>query len=280
MNILQALGGIVMSLMFAGASVAVFVIVERVFPAHRLSRACQALNLGLVIVTTLLSALVSPVLGIGTALATNALGGGFLRLPSTGISLVGSILVYAFTRDLFEYAFHRAQHSVPWLWRMHSLHHSEPEFNSTTAFRMFWLEPILKSVSTYFVLGIIFKATPMIVIIVTGIGFYNIFVHANLKVQFGRLSWLLVSPAYHRIHHSMRTEDFNSNFTPMFPLIDILFGTYKKPVPGVYPETGLIANGPRVTLAQAIMWPVANVAYHTLGEPERLSEPLVLREAA
>ena len=63
--------------------------------------------------------------------------------------------------------------------------------------------------------------------------------HANVRVGFGRFWWLLSSPQYHRIHHSIRGEHRNKNFAVWFPLYDVMFGTAWRPRPGEFPETGI-----------------------------------------
>ena len=64
-------------------------------------------------------------------------------------------------------------------------------------------------------------------------------VHANIRVGFGRFWWLLSSPQYHRIHHSIRAEHRNKNFAVWFPFYDVMFGTAWRPRPGEFPETGI-----------------------------------------
>ena len=68
-------------------------------------------------------------------------------------------------------------------------------------------------------------------------------VHANIRVGFGRFWWLLSSPQYHRIHHSVRPEQRNKNFAVWFPIYVVMFGTADRPRLGEFPETGLRARG-------------------------------------
>jgi sterol desaturase/sphingolipid hydroxylase (fatty acid hydroxylase superfamily) len=76
---------------------------------------------------------------------------------------------------------------------------------------------------------------------------------------FGRLWWLLSSPQYHRIHHSILPEHQNRNFAVWFPVWDILFRTAYAPRPGEYPPTGV--DGVEVsTFLDALMLPFARWA--------------------
>ncbi|MGH6982521.1 MAG: sterol desaturase family protein, partial [Stellaceae bacterium] len=68
---------------------------------------------------------------------------------------------------------------------------------------------------------------------------YGFFVHANLRLDLGRLTPVIVGPQYHRIHHSLVPRHFHRNFAVVFPAIDMIFGTYYRPRPGEFPETGL-----------------------------------------
>ena len=66
------------------------------------------------------------------------------------------------------------------------------------------------------------------------------FIHANLRLHLGVLTPVIAGPQWHRIHHSCLPEHQNKNFATLFPFIDLIFGTYYKPAPDEYPETGLL----------------------------------------
>lgn len=67
-------------------------------------------------------------------------------------------------------------------------------------------------------------------------GFVN---HANLRVSFGPLTPIVSGPQWHRIHHSILPEHQGRNFAVLFPVIDIIFGTYYRPARDEYPPTGV-----------------------------------------
>ena len=79
-------------------------------------------------------------------------------------------------------------------------------------------------------------------------------VHANVRIGFGRFWWVLSSPQYHRIHHSIEPEHRDKNFAVWFPIYDVLFGTAHRPKPGEFPETG-VAGVEVATLSDAFMLP-------------------------
>jgi sterol desaturase/sphingolipid hydroxylase (fatty acid hydroxylase superfamily) len=59
--------------------------------------------------------------------------------------------------------------------------------------------------------------------------FYAVLLHANISWDFGFLRSVLASPRFHRWHHTKETEAIDKNFAGLFPLFDIIFGTYYMP---------------------------------------------------
>jgi sterol desaturase/sphingolipid hydroxylase (fatty acid hydroxylase superfamily) len=162
---------------------------------------------------------------------------------------------YLVAHDFGEFAFHRAQHAIPWLWRLHALHHSDPCMSTTTTERHFWGDGALKAVTIWPAAALLLQPSPGQYGFFSICYLYNYFTHANLPVSFGRLSWVLNSPAYHRLHHSSEPEHFNRNFAALLPIWDVVIGTYRRP--DGFPRTGLPVY-PR-TIAQALLWPLASI---------------------
>jgi len=242
-------------LLAAGAFIAVGVLVERRFAARTAASPTLGFNLLYYAPASLIQALLKPAAGALTVLAVNRLGGGLITLPALGWGLLAGLAAYLVAMDLGEYLFHRAQHRFPWLWAMHSLHHSDEAFGVSTAIRHFWLETFIKTFTIYLAVGILFRADARIVALYGAITAYNYFTHMNVRVGFGRWAWALNSPHYHRLHHSSRPEDRDCNFAALLPVFDVLTGAYRPPAAGDYPETGLSdAAGPSSVLA-ALIWP-------------------------
>jgi sterol desaturase/sphingolipid hydroxylase (fatty acid hydroxylase superfamily) len=61
----------------------------------------------------------------------------------------------------------------------------------------------------------------------------------NVRWQMGWASVLWCSPQVHRIHHSLEPQHFDKNFAFVFPLWDVLFGTYCPPKRNEFPATGV-----------------------------------------
>jgi sterol desaturase/sphingolipid hydroxylase (fatty acid hydroxylase superfamily) len=132
--------------------------------------------------------------------------------------------------DLAIYFQHVMFHAVPTLWRLHRVHHADPEFDVTTGTRFHPVEILL---STAIKCGAVAAsgAPPVAVLVfellLNATAMFN---HANASLP----AWLdrvmrliVVTPDMHRVHHSIRYEESSSNFGFNLPWWDRLFGTYR-----------------------------------------------------
>lgn len=83
----------------------------------------------------------------------------------------------------------------------------------------------------------------------------GILIHSNVRIGFGRFGWLVGNPQNHRIHHSRLPEHTDKNFAQLFPLWDVIFGTYHWPRGDEYPPTGL-SDGEHInTVGKSLIYP-------------------------
>jgi len=165
--------------------------------------------------------------------------------------------VFVLARDLGEYLFHRAQHAIPALWAMHSLHHSDPDMMALTTQRHFWGDQFVKQMTIWPAALLVISPTPELYAAWGVISMWNFVLHSSLPLDFGRFSWLLNSPEYHRRHHSSDPADYNGNYAALLPVWDVLLGGYHQPAG--HPRTGLEnAGGPRKpeSLWELLVWPL------------------------
>jgi sterol desaturase/sphingolipid hydroxylase (fatty acid hydroxylase superfamily) len=162
------------------------------------------------------------------------------------------LLLFVLVRDLAEYFYHRLQHRIPALWAIHSLHHSDPAMSALTTNRHFWGDQLVKQVTVWSLAGMLVMPTPAMVAVYALISLWNYYVHSALPGDFGRLSWLLNSPDYHRRHHSSLPEHFDSNFAALFPIFDVIAGSYHRPAGR--PQTGFDMRPHGV--ADLVFWPL------------------------
>jgi sterol desaturase/sphingolipid hydroxylase (fatty acid hydroxylase superfamily) len=253
---LTAGGALLIEILVGIAFIALGFAIERRWPARRPSFRTTLFNIGYQVPASLVHAVLLPAAGGLSILAVNALGGGLIALPARGWLVLPGLLVYALAMDFGEYMFHRAQHKLPFLWSMHSLHHSDAEFNVSTTNRHFWLDAVLKAASIYLVAGVIFKVGPIIVAVYSLLTFYNYISHLNVRLGFGRWWWVINSPHYHRIHHSLLPEHQGRNFAGLFPIFDVMFGSHYVPGPAEFPPTGLTSGEIPSGVLEAMLWPL------------------------
>jgi sterol desaturase/sphingolipid hydroxylase (fatty acid hydroxylase superfamily) len=230
-------------------------LIERMKPAPPPDMPGFLLNLGYLMPLSLFNGALKPLCAAGTTLVVNALGGGLIELPSSGIGLLVGISCYFLAMDGGEYVFHRAQHRIPALWALHSLHHSDPSVNVSTTPRHFWGDPFIKAITIYPLVGLLFKANAAVIGAYGLFGFYNYFLHLNVRIGFGRWSSWLNSPQTHRLHHSSLREHLDCNFAQFFTFFDVLGGTYRKPSLDEYPPTGLDSAEIPHNVHGMLLWP-------------------------
>ncbi len=184
-------------------------------------------TLALAALDTLLLRLVLPVLAVGLAVWAEAEGWGLLNVMAVPGWL--AIAVSLLFLDLIIYAQHRAFHAIPALWRLHRVHHADTDLDVVTGLRFHPLE-ILVSMGIKLAAVAALGAPPVAVllfeVILNACALFN---HANLRLPAPvdrTVRWLLVTPDMHRVHHSTRREETNSNFGFSLSWWDRLLGTY------------------------------------------------------
>ena len=145
--------------------------------------------------------------------------------------------------DLTKYGMHRLFHALPFLWPIHRVHHSDPDFDVTPSVRFHPLESFLMQsadVGMILILG-----APAAGVFAAGVlsNLVNVTQHANADLPEAvetRLRPLVLTARMHRIHHSDSWQDEHRNFGEVFPWWDGLFGTYTRvPERGAQMRVGL-----------------------------------------
>lgn len=127
--------------------------------------------------------------------------------------------------DLGVYAIHRLQHTVPWLWRFHAVHHSAEEMDWLVGFRFHPIDLFLLRLASLGPLVALHVSPAAIAIFIAVSGWQSWLVHANVRMSYGPLRWLLVSPEFHHWHHSTEREAYDRNYASLVASWDVLFGT-------------------------------------------------------
>lgn len=185
-------------------------------------------NLGVVALDSVVVRLLFPVAGVGFAAIAAERGWGLLNAFEVPFWLAFALSLLAL--DLAIYLQHVMFHAVPLLWRLHRVHHADPDFDVTTGARFHPVEIVLSmliKLSAIAVLGAPAAAVLAFEILLNACAMFN---HANVKLPPAidrALRRLIVTPDMHRIHHSMVMAETNSNYGFNLAWWDRLFGTYR-----------------------------------------------------
>ena len=185
-------------------------------------------NIGMSVLNQLALRVFFPVLAV--ALATVAEQRGWGLFNRVDVADAVAVIICLLLLDLAIYFQHRLFHHYPWLWRLHRVHHTDLDFDVTTAVRFHPLEIIL-SMLIKMVLVVGLGAPPLAVLIFEAVlSLTALFNHSNIRLPLSLdriLRWGLVTPDMHRVHHSAVVGETNSNYGFNIPWWDYLFNTYR-----------------------------------------------------
>lgn len=185
-------------------------------------------NLALVFLNSYILRILFPAAAIGVAIAMNQQGIGLFN--AYAVPMVVAVVASIVIMDLVIYLQHVLVHAIPVLWRLHRVHHADPDYDVTTGARFHTLEIILSMLikfATIVLLGPPVLAVILFEIILSASSMFN---HGNIRLPgyVDRvLRWAVVTPDMHRVHHSIEDDEANSNFGFFLPWWDRLFGTYR-----------------------------------------------------
>ncbi len=166
------------------------------------------------------------------------------RLPPV-VQALAVLIVGDFVGYWMHRAFHRGR-----LWRFHAVHHSSTEVDWLSAVRLHPVNDVLTRLAQALPLLLLGLPATALTVYAPLLAFYAIVLHANVPWTFGPLRYVIASPAFHRWHHSAEEEGRDRNFAGLFPLWDLLFGTYHLPVGRQPRRLGVRENVPDGLLGQ------------------------------
>ncbi|MBP0447249.1 sterol desaturase family protein [Roseomonas sp. SSH11] len=147
--------------------------------------------------------------------------------------------LYILILDFGEYWRHRLQHTIPWWWALHSIHHAQEKMTFWTDDRNHVIDDMIAALwfgGLALLIGVPPGQFPLIVIILRVAESLS---HANVRLSFGRFGErLLVSPRFHRLHHGVLSAgEEGRNYAVLFPIWDMIFrtGDFRR---DVFPRTG------------------------------------------
>ncbi|MEE9389559.1 MAG: sterol desaturase family protein [Paracoccaceae bacterium] len=193
-------------------------------------------NWGLIIIDSVALrafAVLLPLLAVGAALDAGQKQIGLFNILNWN-PWVEAILVILLL-DVAIWFQHLITHKIPILWRLHRVHHSDRDMDVTTAIRFHPVEILLSmllKIGLVYTLGPAAWAVVAFEIILNGTAMFN---HANIKLSPGLdriVRLVMVTPDMHRIHHSDKRHEHDSNYGFSLSIWDRLFRTYNADVDG------------------------------------------------
>ncbi len=186
-------------------------------------------NIGVWIIDAMAVRLLMPIGAIGVALIASERGWGLLnvlKMPGWIAVLLGVVVL-----DLVIYAQHVVFHKVPWLWRLHRMHHADLDIDVTTGARFHPIEILLSMLIK--IVAVVTIGVPALGVLIfeVGLNATSMFNHSNVALPRWLepiARWFLVTPQMHQVHHSILREETDSNFGFNLPWWDRLFGTYRR----------------------------------------------------
>ena len=208
----------------------VLAVLELIIPRRRLRYSKMqrwASNIGLSVFNTIFLRLLIPIAGMGAALFAAERNWGLFNQVELPIWL--STIVFLVFFDMTIYWQHRLYHMVPVLWRFHRMHHTDMDYDFTTGSRF---HPVSILISSLIKVGLILLTGPPAVAVILAEVILNatsMFNHSNIKLPDWlepRLRKVIVTPAMHRIHHSVERSEHDKNFGFNLSCWDRIFSSY------------------------------------------------------
>jgi len=147
-----------------------------------------------------------------------------IDLPAVAGFVISIVLL-----DLAIYGQHRASHQWKWLWRLHKVHHTDLDFDVTTAIRFHPIEIFISmayKVVCILIIGVNPVAVVVFEIILSSCALFN---HSNIRIPLvidKVIRLFLVTPDMHRVHHSVIQTETDSNYGFSISIWDRLFNSY------------------------------------------------------
>jgi len=185
-------------------------------------------NLGLVALNMLAVRLAFPVAAVGFAALAAERGWGLLNAFDVPFWIAFGLSLLAL--DLAIYLQHVMFHAVPFLWRLHRVHHADPDFDVTTGARFHPVEILLSMLLKFAAIALIGAPAAAVLAFEVLLNACAMFNHGNVAIPGAvdrALRRVIVTPDMHRVHHSIEMAETNSNYGFNLAWWDRLFGTYR-----------------------------------------------------
>lgn len=162
---------------------------------------------------------------------------GWLAVPPFVAAVVGIAAL-----DLAFYAAHVSWHRFPALWRFHAVHHSDPAVDVTTTIRQHPVESLLRYATMAATVIVVGPSASAFAVYRVASALNGLFEHANVSAPRwldGALSLVTTWPHMHKVHHSRKPEQTDTNYGNLLSIWDRIFGTFTPTWQGTHITYGL-----------------------------------------
>lgn len=144
------------------------------------------------------------------------------KLPVNGWTIAAGLLLV----DFLYYWEHRLEHEIRLLWGYHSIHHSSPIYNYTTALRVSFFDNFVSWV--FYLPAVILGFHPVLILLAVGVMLmYQFWLHTELINKMGWFGKVFNTPSHHRVHHGSDDIYLDKNYGGILIIWDKLFGTFQ-----------------------------------------------------
>ena len=155
---------------------------------------------------------------------------GLVYLLPDSVGVAGRWLAAFVMLDFLDYAYHLSMHKLPFLWRFHKAHHADSIVDVSTTVREHPCETFVRN--AYLLLWVCLTGATVEVLVLRQLAetAINPWAHTGVRLPDAvarYISWLVVTPNFHRVHHHARLPHTDSNFGDVFTVWDRLFGTLR-----------------------------------------------------
>lgn len=162
--------------------------------------------------------------------------------------------------DIYMYFWHRMMHTVPLAWRFHRVHHTDRSMNVSTAYRFHAIEIISSSIPKLALIWWLGIASNFVLSYELVFSVIVALHHSNLRLPAAidrLLAFVILTPNYHRIHHSQIVTETNSNYSSVLIWWDRLFGTYHPRLDVENIQLGVSDEARELNIWQSIVLPIS-----------------------
>jgi sterol desaturase/sphingolipid hydroxylase (fatty acid hydroxylase superfamily) len=168
---------------------------------------------------------------------TEVFGGAGVHLTSY-IGVFPTAVVAFLLSDFLFWFTHWVRHKVPTFWYFHAVHHAAPNLNTLTDNRVHFVEAMISATIVLIPARFLGLSAPAAFALVVATTYFTAWTHTAIRTNMGPLRYVLVTPQYHRVHHSHSPEHIDVNFGTVFSFWDRMFRTQYQGW-DEYPQTGI-----------------------------------------